>query len=435
MASFFAGQTGPAMQGGRHDFHAMTAVGSRARAAARTTGLRAAAIGLAALGLAACGEAWPSLDASDPAATGAATQPVQVGSGSSTGGQSGTSGGTASGSGTLNNQAGGQSSAPQAVSVGQNQRTSIETASATRETFVGNKVTQMEGDLTKLAGNVDGLMERKGALMQETAAGANQYHALVAEITSRLQRGTTPGNPVLVDYWNRAQAELEQVAEKVPAMTKLSNDAADEAAFGQYLLNAVQATYGLSGAVDEDHIRLERLEDNVHQELVEVDRLLTDLSQDVNRQTTYVNNERQNMTTLSLAIKNGDLYGTSLATRSFQQTENLARQTARQSQPQPGERPLVIIKFDRPNVNYQPALYNAVGRALERKPNATFDLVAVSPTSGSAAQEALNSSAAKRNAEGVLRTLTDMGVPASRVQLLSETAADADNNEVHIFVR
>jgi hypothetical protein len=218
-------------------------------------------------------------------------------------------------------------------------------------------------------------------------------------------------------------------------MTKLSNDAADEAAFGQYLLNAVQATYGLSGAVDEDHIRLQRLEDSVHQQVVEIDRLLTDLSQDINRQTTYVNNERQNMTTLSLAIKNGDLYGTSLATRSFQQTENLARQTARQSQPQPGERPLVIIKFDRETVNYQQALYNAVSQALQRKPNATFDLVAVSPQAGSAAQVALNSAAARRNAENVLRTLTDMGVPASRVQLLAETSADASNNEVHLFVR
>ncbi|MBP5858656.1 hypothetical protein KAJ83_16675 [Marivibrio halodurans] len=421
MASFFAGQTGHAgrtglvPKGGCRDYR-VSPLGGRL-----ATSTRAVAFALVGLGLAACGETWPSLEASNPAGSGAATQPVQVGGSS----DSSTSGSARSTS----------SSAPQPVSVGQSQSTSIESASATRETFVGNKVTQMEGDLNKLAGNVEGLAGRKQQLVQETSSGADTYHELVAQITSRLQRGTTPGNPVLVDYWNRAQVELEQVAEKVPAMTKLSNDAADEAAFGQYLLNAVQATYGLSGAVDEDHIRLQHLEDSVHQELVEIDRLLTDLSQDINRQTTYVNNERQNMTTLSLAIKNGDLYGTSLATRSFQQTENLARQAARQAQPQPGERPLVIIKFDRPNVNYQSALYTAVGRALERKPNATFDLVAVSPSSGSAAQEALNSSAAKRNAEGVLRTLTDMGVPASRVQLLQETAEEADNNEVHIFVR
>jgi hypothetical protein len=412
MASFFAGISGNATQ-----------LMGKARLAKTA---RYAALGLMGLTLGACAdEAWPTLDASDPAGTGQATRAVQVDEDGNivSGGQSSSQSSAQSGSGS------------QSVSVAQSRQTSIEAASATRETFVGNKVTQMEGDLNKLSGNVGGLSQRKMALVQETSSGANRYHALIAQVTSRLQRGTTPGNPVLVDYWNRAQAELEQVAEKVPTMTKLSNDAAEEAAFGQYLLNAVQATYGLSGAVDEDHIRLQRLEDDVHQEVVEVDRLLTDLSQDINRQTTYVNNERQNMTTLSLAIKNGDLYGTSLATRSFQQTENLARQAARQSQPQPGERPLVIIKFDRPNVNYQSALYNAVSQALQRKPNATFDLVAVSPTSGSAAQEALNGAAARRNAEDVLRTLTDMGVPASRVQLLAETANEASNNEVHLFVR
>ncbi|MEQ8604804.1 MAG: hypothetical protein RIB45_15935 [Marivibrio sp.] len=377
------------------------------------------------LALAACADAWPSLDAGDPAAGGQATQPVQVSADAQSGSQS-RSVGESGGQGAQTS-----ASAQQSVSGGG----SVAAASAVRETFVGNKVSQMEGDLNRLSNSVRQLNERQSALLQQTSSNADRYHGLIAEVTSRLQRGTTPGNPVLVDYWNRAQAELEQVAEKVPAMTKLSNDAADEAAFGQYLLNAVQATYGLSGAVDEDHIRLRRLEDSVHQQVVEIDRLLTDLSQDINRQNTYVNNERQNMTTLSLAIKNGDLYGTSLATRSFQQTENVARQAARQTQPQPGERPLVVIKFDRANVEYEQALYNAVSQALERKPTATFDLVAVSPQQGTAAQSALNSAAARRNAEAVLRTLTDMGVPASRVQLLAQADPQASNNEVHLYVR
>lgn len=410
MASYFSGFSGN---------RSVRPAGEHARGAVRTACTAVRGIGLAALGLAlaACADAWPSLEAGDPAAP--ATQPVQV------------SAAPAAAAGSSAAASAGAAASGTAVS----RPTAVESAAAVRETFVGNKVSQMEGDLNRLGGAVSELRQRQTALLQETAASADQYHALLAEITSRLQRGTTPGNPVLVDYWNRAQGELEQVAETVPQMTTLSRDAADEAAFGQYLLNAVQATYGLSGAVDEDHIRLRRLEDSVHQQVVEIDRLLTDLSQDVNRQNTYVNNERQNMTTLSLAIKNGDLYGTSLATRSFQQTETLARQASRQAQPQPGERPLVIIKFDRPNVTYQQALYTAVSQALERKPTATFDLVAVSPQAGSAAQVALNSAAARRNAEGVLRTLTDMGVPASRVQLLAQTAAEAVNNEVHLYVR
>ena len=231
-----------------------------------------------------------------------------------------------------------------------------------------------------------------------------------------------------------AQAKLEQVAKVGTSMIKLSNDASNKAAFGQYLLNAVQATYGLSGAVDADHIQLQKLEDSTHQTLVRIDRVMTDLSHDLNRQNVYINNERQNMTTLSLAIKNGELYGSSLATRTFTQTENIARAESLSNMPQAGERPLIIIRFDRSNVEYQQALYNAVSQALSRKAMATFNLVAVHPKQGTAAQMALNGAAARRNAQDVLRTMTDMGVSSSRIQMLTAGDPTIKINEIRLFV-
>lgn len=366
--------------------------------------------------LAGCGGSlWPSLEAEDPAAE-TAPPPVVVQ-------QDATSEPT-----VVVQQPAAQTMTPMVS-------TEMVDPGKSSGTFVGDKITAMYGDLGKLQQAVGKLGQRVVSLRSTTMAGSDQYHALLGQITARLQRGSTPGNPVLVSQWNKAQVELEQVAETIPQMTKLSNEAADHAAFGQYLLSSVQATYGLSGAVEEDHIRLQKLEDEVHQTLVEIDRLMNDLSQDINRQNVYVNNERQNMTTLSLAIKNGELYGSSLATRAFTQTENLARAESQATVPQANERPLVIIRFDRPKVEYQQALYNAVSLALSRKPTATFDLVAVSPQRGTAAQMALNSAAAKRNAEDVLRTLTDMGVPSSRVQLLASTDPNVANNEVRIFVR
>lgn len=383
-----------------------------------------AALILSGLLLAGCDAVWPSTSAPDPVAPQTSQQTTsseQIATASSTQPQPvAVSTSNVAASPSVQTSATAQLSAAEA-GVGQ--------------TFVGKKVDAMGQDLNKLLDNIATLRSRATNLRGIAQASADNYHALLASITARLQQGTTPGNPVLVSQWNNAQSELEQIANNVPQMTVLSNDAADEAAFGQYLLNAVQATYGLSGAVESDHVRLRGLEDEVHQAVVLVDRMLNDLSQDINRQNTYVNNERQNLTTLSLAVKNGELYGTSLATRAFTQTENLARAAARSSQPQPNDRPLVIIRFDRPNVPYQQALYNAVSQALSRKPTATFDLVAVSPDVGTAAQIALNGAASKRNAEDVLRTLTDMGVPASRVQLLAATDSNAQTNEVHLFVR
>lgn len=382
----------------------------------RRTARAVALVGTAALLLTACDSLWPSLDAEDPAAASAEqpapaeptvnadpTQPVAADPALATAPQPvTTTGGGFSGSG--------------------------------RTTFVGDKVSQLEGDLAKLRGNVGNMSAQAASIRSESAAAASRYHAAQAEIVARLQQGTTPGNPEMVDRWNAAQADLESIAESIPAMTQLSNDVADEGAFGQYLMNSVQATYGLSGAVEADHIRLRRLEDQVHQTVVEVDRMLTDLSQDINRQNSYLANERQNLTTLSLAIKNGELYGTNLATRAFTQTENLARAAARSTQPGPSDSPLVIIRFDQPNVQYQQALYNAVSQALERKPNASFDVLAVSPSQGAASQIALNSAAARRSAQDVLRTLTDMGVSTSSVQLLASTQ-EVSSNEVHVFVR
>lgn len=382
-----------------------------------------AALIVAGLLLAGCDAVWPSTSAPDPVAPQTSQQTTsteQVSTASSQPQPVAVSTVSATTSPSVQSSATAQLSAAEA-GIGQ--------------TFVGKKVDAMGQDLNKLLDNITVLRTRAANLGGVAQVSADNYHALLASITARLQQGTTPGNPVLVSQWNNAQSELEKIANNVPQMTVLSNDAADEAAFGQYLLNAVQATYGLSGAVESDHVRLRGLEDEVHQAVVLVDRMLNDLSQDINRQNTYVNNERQNLTTLSLAVKNGELYGTSLATRAFTQTENLARAAARSGQPQPTDRPLVIIRFDRPNVPYQQALYNAVSQALSRKPTATFDLVAVSPDVGTAAQIALNGAASKRNAEDVLRTLTDMGVPASRVQLLAATDGSAQTNEVHLFVR
>ena len=92
-------------------------------------------------------------------------------------------------------------------------------------------------------------------------------------------------------------------------------------------------------------------------------------------------------------------------------------------------------RFDRPDVEYQQALYTAVNRALERRPQAVFDLVAVAPSRGSASQAAANTTAARRNAENVLRSLSNMGLPASRVSMSAMSSADAQTSEVHLYVR
>ena len=308
-------------------------------------------------------------------------------------------------------------------------------ASAPTGTFVGQKVVQLRGDLGRLQSSITRHNSDLQAMRQQTITHAAGYHARLGGIEARLQVGTTPGNPMLGNEWNQTQQQLETVNADIGRMNNLANRVAADAAMSSYLLESTRAAYGLSGAIDEDHRQLAVLEDDVNKTVVLITRLLDELSQDIARQSTYVANERSNLNTLALAIKNGELYGNSLSSRAFTSTAlAAATNNARGTRAVQG-RPLVVIRFDKANVKYQKVLYDAVSRALERQPNAQFNLVAVSPSNATSAAAALNSGAARKNAQAVLRALTDMGLPADRVQLSASTASDAAGNEVRLYVR
>jgi len=301
-------------------------------------------------------------------------------------------------------------------------------------TFVGQKISELSGELSNLQGR---LAQRNGQLQQirtTTVQNAQRYHGTVAAVNARLQLGTTPGNPILISQWNQAQAELDRIGVDIAAMNSLANEVAADSSLAAFLLESARATYGLSGAIDEDHRQLQVLEDETNGTVVLVDRLLNEISEDVSRQTAYVSNERRDLTTLSLAIKNGELYGSSLSNRAFAAAPAVGAPAARGNVSVQGRRPLVVIRFDRPDVPYEQALYTAMSRTLERRPGARFALVAVNPNSTSSAKVALGQSAARKNAQKVLRTLTDMGLPPDRITLSATTSAEAATNEVHIYV-
>jgi len=312
-------------------------------------------------------------------------------------------------------------------------------------TFVGQKVQQLRGELATLQSNINTQNERLQQVRNQLVSTSQRYHATVAAVTTRLQVGTTPGNPVLVNQWNLAQAELDRLAGEINQLNSLANSVANDSAFSAFLLESTRATFGLAGAIDEDHRQLAILEDETNRTVVLIDRLLNELSDDVSRQTAYVGNERSNLTTLSLAIKNGEMFGPSLANRAFSAAQLSAAPQALASFGPPtrgapaaaigNRRPLVVIRFDRPDVPYQQALYSAVSRAVEQRPTAQFDLVAVAPNRGSPAEVSLAGNRSKQYAEQVLRSLTDMGLPGNRVNISSATSGEAFANEVHIYVR
>jgi hypothetical protein len=302
-------------------------------------------------------------------------------------------------------------------------------------TFVGQKVEQLRGDLQRLQAQ---LADHQGQLRQvreDAVQNGQRYYTNIAAINARLQVGTTPGNPNLVQGWNDAQSNLDRIADDIGRLNNLSTLVGGDSALAAYILDATRAAYSISGAVDEDHRALAQLEDETNRTTVQIERLLNEISDDVSRQTAYVNNERRNLTTQSVAIKNGELYGGSFGNRSFGSSGLMPTAGGAPTAGLARGRPLVVIKFDRANVAYQQPLYTAVSQALDRRPDATFEIVAVTPSRGNTGQVALASNTSRRNAEAVYRSLADMGLPANRVTLSSTTSASAETSEVHVFVR
>ncbi len=310
------------------------------------------------------------------------------------------------------------------------------TAGTASGTFVGKKVIELRSELKRLQGSIS----QHNATLQQLRAvivqNSQRYHGTVAAINTRLQVGTTPGNPILVEQFNNARGNLEKISSDTGELNRLATAVSADSTMSAFLSESTRAAFSVSGAVDEDHKQLSILEDEVNRTVVLIERLLKELAEDVRRQTNYVATERSNLNLLSAGIKGGEIFGASLANQAIVSAAgNSIFQGPARAQDTTGRRPLVVIRFDRPDIPYQQALYAAVSRVLERRPGAVFDLVAVAPGAGGPARVALNSNKAQRFAEGVLRSLIEMGLPPSRVAMSGKTSNKANSNEVHLYLR
>ena len=300
-------------------------------------------------------------------------------------------------------------------------------------TEVGRRVDRLRSDLERLQLSVSKANSELQTRRAQLVSDAHLYQDLTANIQAKLQVGTTPGNPNLVNAWTQAQRALERIADNGGLMSELSNKVANDSSLSAFILESVRATYGLTGAVDEDHRQLAVLEDETNRTVVLIDRLLNELNKDIARKSNYLSRERADLTVLSVAVKNGELFGSSLANRAYG-TAGPARGATTVGN-LANRRPLVLIRFDRPNVPYKEPVFSAVSEALNRRPGSVFDVVSIVPQSGAPAQVALNANQARRNGEKVVQTLLEMGLPSDRVSLNSTSSGQVTNNEVHIYVR
>jgi hypothetical protein len=172
---------------------------------------------------------------------------------------------------------------------------------------VRQTIQQLRSDQASLNNAIAAQQAQFNATRGQLTGDTQAYSGLVSGITSRLQAGTTPANPNLVNQWNTAQAKLDAVTLGVGTLNSLASQVTTQASVAGYLLENVRAAFMVGGAVDEDHRNLRTIESETRRSMQQIDRLIADLNGEISRENTFLGRERTNLATLSYNVNIGRL--------------------------------------------------------------------------------------------------------------------------------
>lgn len=172
---------------------------------------------------------------------------------------------------------------------------------------VRTTIQQLRSDQAALNNGIAAQQAQFNATKGKLAGDTQAYSSLVSGITSRLQAGTTPGNPDLVNQWNAAQGRLDAVTLGTGTLNSLASQVTTQASVAGYLLENVRLTLRVGGATDEDHRNLRAIESDTRRSMQQIDRLIADLNAEIARENTFLGRERANLATLSYNVNIGRL--------------------------------------------------------------------------------------------------------------------------------
>ena len=303
------------------------------------------------------------------------------------------------------------------------------------QTYVGDRISEMRDEFSTLDEEIKQNSDLFSMLRANGIASAEVYHSTVGAIAARLQIGTTPGNPILLNQYERALTELAAVGTQGQEMVELGNQISLLSARISYLKDQTMSAKRLRGAVDEDHRKLSGLQDDIERRGVDLTRLLENLNETIRRRDIYLAAERRRLTQLASAISIGESFGNGLGTLNSlpaSNDENVINQDKRSDANLSGN-PIAVIRIEGEENKFSQDLFGAVSAALERAPNASFTLVAVSSTSGNSSEKAERAANAREEAGKIISSLISMGMPADRISVTDLALANVEDTEVRVY--
>lgn len=268
--------------------------------------------------------------------------------------------------------------------------------------------------------------ERFDAIRQAIYGHTQNYNASIGAVAAKIEGGSRPNDPLLSSQLNRARAELDRLQAEISDLRALGGEASIERTAAARLKDQAQALIATPGATKDEETDRQALAEEIQRSGVSVDLLINGVAIEVARQNALAERAEATYQALSQGIPAEPF----VDTMGIEQSPLPAMPS-----PEEGRKPLTVIRFDRPNVQYAEALHRAMSEALRQRPESRFDLVVVTASGGGPAKAAANRQAAKDYAESVLTSLGESGLPVDRVAISGITSPAITDNEIKLFAR
>jgi hypothetical protein len=300
-------------------------------------------------------------------------------------------------------------------------------------TEAGRKTAALRTEFVTLQGQIAQYGDELNLFRRSLGLNLDEYEKSIAGL--RLTGVRLPDNtPQFASSVADARGKLGRVNGDLLRMNGLAAKVTVSAAYGGQLREDIQALARSPGLGADDARQIDALDREVNDAILLTHRMLADIHQDISQQSTYTTKQRDAIDELAEAVSTGGA-----RPEGRRPVANAAATSAVAGGSAGGagttaaaaRRPYITINFSQPEVDYGPALYQAVQQALKRRPDLKFEVVGVSPAS----QGPSATPSALRRARAVMDALVEMGLPLDRLSMSGATSTSATNDEVQLFVR
>lgn len=172
-------------------------------------------------------------------------------------------------------------------------------------TPVGEKAIDLKRNIISLSQTTAARIQEVRNLYGKGITEVDSYHRLVGEIEAKLQLGTTPANPNLINLQERANSELSQISAIVEVMRDFVSSFNATLQEANALDSEIKETLLMPGALDQDHAHLLKMAEELDSFKATIQQSLNILTGNEQRQREWLVSERVHFASLCSAIEKG----------------------------------------------------------------------------------------------------------------------------------